>query len=217
MTALRSLFLADGPSDLPLAGLLEVLCAQHRREVQITAIDPRNLHAPSRTVEDRLRFLFQQDVHPDLVFVHRDAESQHPEERVAEVLRGAVAAGVEPNRVVPVVPVRMTEAWLLLDEVEIRRVAGRPSSTNSLGLPAVSRIESVPDPKALLSEILLEAGRPAGRRRRDQFKRDFGRHRALLLQRLDLEGPIDRLPAWQKLKHDIAISMATLPEDPGLG
>lgn len=211
----RAVFIADGPSDLPLAEHLELLCAGHGVEVQVTPIDPRNLHAPSRTVEGRVRFLLDQGADPDLVFVHRDAESQDPAARATEVRAGASAAGIEANRVVPVVPIRMTEAWLLIDESEIRRVAGRPNGTNALGLPSVSAVESAADPKALLASALLEAGQPSGRRRRAQFERDFGRHRALLLQRLDVAGPIGGLAAWQQLRDDVANVLAQLPdEDP---
>jgi len=207
---LRAVFLADGPSDLPLAGHLELLCAAHGVEVQVTPIDPRTLGGTSRTVEARLRFVLCQGVDPDLVFVHRDAEGQESAARAAEIRTGAMSAGIEERRVVPVVPIRMTEAWLLIDEVEIRRVAGRPSSTNHLGLPSVSAVESVADPKALLASALLAAGQPSGKRRRAQFERDFGRNRALLLQRLDVHGPINGLKAWQQLKADVAAVLAQL-------
>lgn len=211
---MRALFLADGPSDLPLATHLEALCAENGREVQVTPIDPRHLSAGGRTVEGRLRIVLAQDVDPDLVFIHRDAEAQGPEQRVAEVHAGATAAGVPLKKVVPVVPVRMTEAWLVLDEAEIRRVAGRPASSNVLGLPPIGTVETIPDPKALLQEALMKAGAPSGRRRRRQFERDFGQHRALLLQRLDLGGPINQLSAWQRLKGNIALALEV---DPGPG
>ncbi len=66
------------------------------------------------------------------------------EQRVAEVHAGATAAGVPLEKVVPVVPVRMTEAWLVLDEAEIRRVAGRPASTNGLGVPPIGTVDPGP-------------------------------------------------------------------------
>lgn len=56
-----------------------------------------------------------------------------------------VAAGA---RVVPVIPGRMTEAWLRLDEAAIRRVAGNPNGRTKLGLPKLHEVESVADPKA---------------------------------------------------------------------
>lgn len=207
---LRALFMADGPSDLPLADHLEALCAEHHREVEVTRIDPRLVRVPSRSVEDRLRHLLQHGAEPDIVFVHRDAENQDPSRRSGEVRAGAVAAGVAADRVVPVVPVRMTEAWLLLDEGAIRRVAGRPNDATPLGLPGVGAIEGIADPKQLLRDALLEAGAPSGRRRRAQFERDFGEHRALLLQRLDRGGPVNQLTAWQQLKADIATVLSNI-------
>ena len=209
---LRALLLADGPSDLPLAMHLEALCADHGREVQVTPIDPRRLGLDGRTVEDRLRIVLAQDVEPDFVFIHRDAEAQSPDDRIAEVKRGATAAGISVETVVPVVPVRMTEAWLLLDEMEIRRVSGRPSSTNALGLPSAGQAENIADPKALLRKALLKAGDPSGKRRRRQFERDFGRHRALLLQRLDPRGPVTKLSAWQRLDADVQSVLDAEPE-----
>jgi hypothetical protein len=107
----------------------------------------------------------------------------------------------------------MTEAWLLIDEPEIRRVAGRPAGTNDLGLPSVAAIESLADPKALLAKVLLDAGQPSGRRRRAQFERDFGSHRALLLERLDVAGRINELKAWRRLKEDVANVLANLPDE----
>lgn len=205
--SLRAVLIVDGPSDLPMAGHLEQLCAVYHREVQITAIDPRHLSGVGRRVEDRLRFILNQETDPDLVFVHRDAEAVPPGDRVAEVMNAAQSVGISEDDVVPVVPVRMTEAWLLLDEAEIRRVAGRPNGSGDLALPRLAAVESVADPKALLRDVLLQAGSPSGRRRRQQFERDFGQHRALLLQRLDIDGPVTQLSSWQRLRRDIRNAM----------
>jgi len=111
--------------------------------------------------------------------------------------------------VVPIVPIRMTEAWLLLDEEAIRMVAGRPSGVEPLGLPTASRVEAVADPKARLRSALEMACGPSGRRLR-KFKRDFPAHRRQLLERLDRSGPVRKLSAWQALEADTARAMAFL-------
>ncbi len=103
----------------------------------------------------------------------------------------------------------MTEAWLLIDEAEIRRVAGRPNRVNSLGLPAIGSVEGLANPKQALLEALLTAAGVSGRRRA-QFVRDFGRHRALLLQRIDREGPINQFVAWKQLKSDVQAALSNL-------
>jgi hypothetical protein len=103
----------------------------------------------------------------------------------------------------------MTEAWLLLDEAAIRDVAGRPSGRVALDLPEPGDVERLDDPKGKLQEALLTAGETTGRRRK-QFERDFGRHRALLLERLDPTGPVRHLAAWQRLHREVHDAMAQL-------
>jgi hypothetical protein len=198
----RGLFLADGPSDAPLGDHLEALCAACGCEVRITTPDLRRL--PGRvglTVEDRLRYILGQDTAYDVVFVHRDAEGQPPEQRRREIAE-AVSAVRCAIPTVPIVPIRMTEAWLLLDERAIREVAGKPSGTVDLRLPPVRTVESVPDPKQRLREALVTASQLRGRRL-EAFKQRFGDHRRQLLERIDHAGPISMLSAWQDLLRAI--------------
>lgn len=206
----RGLFLADGPSDEPLSDHLETLCAAHGHEVRITAPDLRRL--PERIglkVESRLRYILGQDATYDIVFVHRDAEGQDAAVRRQEIA-DAVAAVQCMIPAVPVVPVRMTEAWLLLDEQAIREVAGRPGGTVDLDLPRASTVESIPDPKQRLREALVAASQLHGRRL-EAFKQRFSDHRRQLLERLDHSGPITALSAWQDLLSAVANAMLHLP------
>ena len=87
------------------------------------------------------------------------------DQRVDEI-DNAVAQIANPH--VPVVPIRMQEAWLLFDEPALRRAAGNPSGRVNLQMPAVNQLESIPDPKQLLHALLLEAGELTGRRRKKQ-------------------------------------------------
>ena len=103
----------------------------------------------------------------ELLFVHRDAEAEPPASRREEIGRAVIGA-FEVRRSpawVPVIPVRMSEAWLLFDETAIRRAAGNPSGRAVLHLPSLARCEDVPDPKDLLSDILREASGLSARRR----------------------------------------------------
>ena len=205
----RAIFLADGSSDDPLGEHLEVLCARRGLEVRITTPDLRRLpEPPGLRVVDRLQEAFRLSDIPDIVFVHRDAENQDPLERYAEVA-DAVAQVSQGLPTVAVVPVRMTEAWLLVEEDNVREVAGRPRSTADLGLPSVSRIESHPDPKSLLREALDIASGLEGRRLQ-RFQRRFGQHRRTLLQRLDIDGPVRQLSAWQALESSLDDATALL-------
>lgn len=206
---IRALFLCDGPSDAPLGVHVARMARQHGVDLDVVSPDLRRLDpAPGLTVTGRATAVFAFDDAFDLVIVHRDAEARPTTERVAEVRAGIEAVRNDlPS--IPVVPIRMTEAWLLVDEAAIRRVAGRPSGTEPLGLPALRNVESIPDPKSVLSQALDTASGTQGRRLR-AFQRDFGTHRRLLLEALDHEGPVASLSGWQSLAQTVASVVAGL-------
>lgn len=101
---------------------------------------------------------------PDLIFVHRDAERLPLQTRRSEI--------PTIDAVVPVVPVRMTEAWLLIDADALRRASGNPNGTMPLALPRLKDIEGLPDPKKELEGLLLAAAGASGPRRRKRFQQD---------------------------------------------
>lgn len=150
----RALLLADGPSDQPLGRHVARIAQRYGFGLDVVAPDLRRLDpAPGRDVAGRLAAVLAFDEDFDLVIVHRDAEGQNPETRRNEVLSG-VATIREQMPALPVVPVRMTEAWLLLDEDAIRRVAGRPNGVEPLGLPSLATVEQALDPKQVLRHAL---------------------------------------------------------------
>lgn len=201
----RGVFIADGTSDLQLGRILHLLCLDEGLDLDITTLHPSLVRG--RTLVERLATLKNIDHAVDVLFVHRDAEAQDPQRRYTEIADGAASAGFAVT--VPVVPVRMTEAWLLLDEAAIRSVAGRPRGREPLGLPRPHEIERLADPKALLRATLLLAAGTTGRRR-DNLMRDFPRRREQLLERLDRHGPVTRLSAWQRLVADIQAAVQQL-------
>lgn len=134
----------------------------------------------------------------DLLFVHRDAEGTDPDERQAEI-EAAWPAEPVAARLVPIIPVRMTEAWLLFDERAIRTAADNPSGSSALDLPKLSRVEQLPDPKEALFEALRKAsGLPPQRLRR--FNPGACRHRITELVADADFAPLRQLPAFQGLE-----------------
>lgn len=205
----QGVLLADGSSDAPLGEHLENLCAKRAVEVRITAPDLRKLpRPPGLRVADRLRAVLELGMSPDIIFVHRDAEKQDPSWRYREV-QDAVSETRPGLPAIAVVPVRMTEAWLLLDEDQIRYVAGRPRSTVDLGLPPISKVEAESDPKKLLRDALDIASGLQGRRL-TRFQHQFNNNRRTLLQRLDVNGPVRSLPSWKALESTLDRIVAPL-------
>jgi hypothetical protein len=195
----RALLLVDGPSDAPLGAHVAALARSHG--VALDVVTPefaRMENPPGRTVVSRLERVLRFDPDFQVLIVHRDAEGVDTAQREAEIAGGMARCDVQWP-VVAVIPVRMTEAWLLLDEDAIRSVAGRPCGTEPLGLPSVAKVESVPDPKVKLQAALKTASGFSGRRLQ-KFRRDFPEHRRQLLELLDRTGTVRQLGAWQALE-----------------
>ncbi len=134
--------------------------------------------------------------------MHRDADNAGHAVRREEII-GAVSSLGVPSALIPAIPVRMTEAWLLLDEAAIRQVTGNPRGRMNLNLPKRHEVESLADPKDFLRSCLLTASGEAGRRREVVRKR-FDQHRRQLLALLDPSGPVTGLDGWNRLLEEIA-------------
>lgn len=196
------LFIAEGTSDEPLSRHVEWLFLGRGISVSLTPPDFSRLPKVAKDVGSRVGAALTLTGGPvDLIVVHRDADnagrlSRHREiEAAARPLAGSA-------ELVPVIPVRMTEAWLLLDEAAIRQVAGNPRGRTRLSLPRRHEVESKPDPKEILRECLLTAADVTGRRREAAAKR-FNQHRRQLLERLDPTGPVTELDSWRHLVSDV--------------
>jgi len=109
----------------------------------------------------------------------------------------------------------MLEAWLLFDRAAIRRAAGNPNGAMPLELPELSRVEELPDPKAVLHSLLQEASGLKGRRL-NNLRVPVRRVAALI----DGFAPLRRLSAFQRLEKDVQVFVQgrrglpmALPED----
>ncbi len=192
--------MGEGSSDAPLADIVAALLLERGLDLRISRPDLAMLNplAVGKGLAARItagmRLLEDQ---PEVLIVHRDVDRADVVSRREEIRAAAEAAGcVCPC--LAVLPIRMTEAWLLLDEPAIRFVAGNPRGRADLGLPKWHEVERVADPKALLRSALLAAAETTGRRR----ERDAGRfesNRRQLLERLDVHGPVSRLSSWAHL------------------
>ncbi len=208
MSIARFTLVADGPRDRCLVPIIQWVMSQIEAVAAggftIVFADARSFSRPRLGLPERIR----ESVHRfpcDVVFVHRDSENQSPSLRRREI--GAAIKGSGIERHVPVVPVRMTEAWLLSDERAIRTAANNPNGTSVLPLPRLDELEAIPDPKRVLNECLV-AAQDLGLRRRRQFHRRLGQavHRVA-----ELTESFDRLralPAFETFEKDVRAVVA---------
>lgn len=195
---LTGIFVAEGSSDAPLADIVETLFLERGYRIRLTRPDFARLPKVAKDLTSRLDACVQMlGGTVDVVVVHRDADGAGSETRRREIDSAArlCQAGW---LLVPVIPVRMTEAWLLLDERSIRVVAGNPTGRAALALPKSHQAERIADPKATLRRALIEAASVTGRRR-DRLDKRFSENRRQLLERLDPRGPVAGLSSWRDL------------------
>ncbi len=214
MSYLRYTLVTDGPSDQLLKHPIEWLLAK------LTSLDfdgewanPSSLlqrsgpdavssarKKPQKDLPLATRLGPALESYPcQLVFIHRDAERGPREDRVTEIVR-ALGRLSSPPPAVCVVPVRMTEAWLLFNEQALREAAGNPNGQMNLVLPTTKRLESLPDPKQILRE-LLEKASGLNRRRLKRFRWSQARQR--LAELIDDYSPLEQLLAFRSLKSDL--------------
>ncbi len=200
MSQFRYTLLGDGSSDRCLVPILDWTLARMTdllpEGFTSQVADLRGLPVPVVGLRNRILLACRQ-FHCEILFVHRDAESEPAEHRVEEIAKAVAEAAIPLH--VPVVPVRMTEAWLLIDEKAIRRAAGNPEGSEDLPIPKPQKLEGVPDAKSLLHECLLSASETRGRRR-DQFRRDLGARVYRVADLIEDFSPLRQLDAFRRFE-----------------
>ena len=201
MKELRCTLLTDGPADRALIPILRwVLHEQGPFAVNIDWADLGPLRPAPRHLSERMGKAIE--LFPcDLLFVHRDAEGEPRERRVEEIETAlAEVATWDRGRTVAVVPERMTEAWLLIDEAALRSAAGDPRGTEPLSMPAAQQLEGLSDPKEILHELLRTASGLTGRRRR-KFRMKQAVHR--VAAGIQDFSPLRELSAFRALEQEV--------------
>ena len=201
MRQLSYTLVADGSSDRSLMPILSWLLRQccDTLPIQGAFADLRRMRHRPRSLSERISRSLE--LYPcDLLFIHRDAERASVESRIAEIRESVKEKQIAPTPVICVVPVRMTEAWLLIDEAALRRAAGNPNGRQPLNLPSVGRLERLPDPKRILHELLRQASGLHGRRLKSMNRKLIGQRVADFIR--DFR-PLYGLTAFQRLAEDL--------------
>ncbi|MEZ4614160.1 MAG: hypothetical protein R2867_01410 [Caldilineaceae bacterium] len=210
MADLRYTLITDGSSDASLIPILTWLLRTNGLDVAIqsTWADWRRLPKPPKTLREKIKFAVE--FFPcDLLFIHRDAENQPREQRVHEI-ETAIGNEFVDGQAMPyicVVPIRMTEAWLLFDELAIRHAAGNRRGQQRFDLPTLARMEELPNPKQLLYECLQSASGQSGRRLK-QFR--VAVHARRVADFIEDFSPLRALSSFTLLERDIRNFIHTL-------
>jgi len=183
MTVLVLALYAEGRTDesfLPIViqRTAEEVLARYGRTV-VDVLEPINLnHGIDRqfeTREERILEAARRASGYHALIIHADADYPTQERALQErYLPGEVRVRELRDvgesvcgNLIPIVPIQMTEAWMLADPKALCNVIGVQSSPQALGIPAhPHQVESDPNPKRTLHEVLERARAQRPRRRR---------------------------------------------------
>jgi hypothetical protein len=200
MENLRYTLISDGSSDRAFIPILDWLLKDLKCNYifQSNWADfSRDPKQPKSSTDKIARAI---ELYPcDLLFIHRDAEKEPRKNRVRKIEKAILQANITTVPVVCLIPIRMLEAWLLFDEVAIRKAAGNPKGKSTIQLPAVNKIENLPDPKDILITRLKQASE--SKRFKDREARKAIHRLAALIS--DYSSTLDKLSAFQALKQDL--------------
>jgi len=167
MWYLATALIAEGPSDdlfLPplLTRALDHICLTEFADT-VEVADVRVLRSVNRphTVPEAVKLVSENAASFNLIIFHRDQGTGA--NRVEDEWLGPLRQqwGDRPERLIGIVPVRETEAWMLADGEALRRVLGLRWPDDRLGVPAQPKgVERIVDPKQVLARQEREVRRP---------------------------------------------------------
>lgn len=203
ISSLRYTLIADGSSDSALLHIVKWVLDDlyPRLSHECSFADFRDIPDPPKPGNISERIKIAKKFWPfDILLYHRDAEKRDKDIigiRKKEILE---SQGMESINVVCIVPIVMTEAWLLIDETAIKKAAGNRNYNGSIELPSLKRLENETNPKELLHELLKEASGIKNRRREK-----FNIHRAVHLVSENIQdfSSLRQLEAFKIFEKDI--------------
>ena len=109
---------------------------------------------------------------------------------------------IDAPPMVCVIPVRMQEAWLLIDEAALRKAVGNPRGRQPLSVPDPKKLEDLPDPEKILHDLPCRASGLRGRRLK-RLTRDVGRHVHRVAEQIDDFSLLRRLTAFRQVEIQV--------------
>ncbi len=208
MGTLKYTLISDGSSDKTLLRIIRwsLLDLYPELSCKGSFADFRYLKNPPQTGDIVERVKKANEYYPfDILFYHRDAETTDKniiKKRKEEVF-GCIASEPASN-IVCVVPITMMETWLLIDREAIKKAAGNRNYAGEIDLPALSKLESVKDPKTKLHHILETTSGLKGRR-----LKTFNVHSAVHLVAENIKdfSPLRELAAFREFENDLKVAI----------
>ncbi|MFO7655742.1 MAG: hypothetical protein R6W78_01635 [Bacteroidales bacterium] len=165
---MRYILISDGSSDKALLPIIDFLLKSIVPDEDIIGerADLARLPKPPKRLEEKILTALEL-YEPDYIFIHRDAEKMLLSERDNEIeiaIQKVRAKTAATNPFFKLIPIKMTEAWLLIDEKAIKHASGNPNSRIRLDMPSIKNLEKISNPKRILEQLIKSASGLSGRR-----------------------------------------------------
>ena len=145
--------------------------------------------------------------------VHADADHRTNEKAFLERFKPGYALVQNQTNVckhlVPIIPIQMTEAWMLVDHMALQDAIGTEMTARDLGLPPKARlVENDSDPKKTLHFVLQKANAHRPRRQRHN-QASLSTLYSLLGREINLER-LQQVPSYQQFESDLTDTLKKL-------
>ncbi len=205
MESLKYTLLTDGSSDKILLNVIKWLFDDLYPQLPCDGsfADFRQISFPPQTGDVIQRVKCAGSYYPfDILFYHRDAEKLDACIRKKEILK-LVDQNLS-SKIVCVIPVRMMETWLLINEDAIKKAAGNRNYKENIDLPVLRKLESLAKPKEILHELLEKTSGLKGRRLKT-FNVHYAVH--LVAENIKDYSPLRELAAFREFENDLKVAV----------
>jgi len=166
----------DGRSDRVLINIVDWCIENIDSQIAAngTYADFSALQKPPRNLSERIEKALELYT-CDWLFIHRDAENQSIDDRCSEIEKALQSVPLGGKPYVFIIPIKMTEAWLLMDSDAIKRAAGNRNYKGNIELPSKRDLENI-DAKKKLFDLLLQAKGSVSKREKIKFNKEKAVH-----------------------------------------
>ena len=202
MKELKYTLIADGSSDSVLLKIIKWSLDDlyPRLSNDGSFADFRQMQKPPKRLGEKVKAA--KLYYPfDILFVHRDAESAN--HRIVAQRYQEVSSELKKDdldRTICVVPIKMMETWLLIDQDAIKKAAGNRNYNGNINLPLIRNLERESQPKELLHSILREV---SGRKSRNLRNFNIDKTVHLVAENIEDYSPLRNLVAFQAFEEQL--------------
>lgn len=148
-----------------------------------------------------------------ILIVHADADYRTDEKALRERFKPGYELVQNQENVckhlVPIIPIQMTEAWMLVDHMALQATIGTTMTAQELGVPAKAKlVEADSNPKQTLHLILQKAYAHRPKRQRHN-QASVSTLYSLLGRQISLER-LQHVPSYRKFENDLTTTLKKL-------